>query len=154
MGLWSHSLKNKIIYEKGSNQKIPEIPADLRSIYKTIWEIKQKILVDLAIDRDQSLSLNIYMDQPNYGKLTSLHFYAWSKLQSVRLNCSWKKNLQSPSAKMYVIKRDGRNEAVHFDKITTSLKKLSFGLSELRSRPRRAEGLHRRHNHPAPPIGC
>ncbi|XP_031504394.1 ribonucleoside-diphosphate reductase large subunit-like isoform X1 [Nymphaea colorata] len=82
MGLWSPSLKNKIIYENGSIQKIPEIPADLRSIYKTVWEIKQKNLVDLAVDRgcyiDQSQSLNIHMDQPNYGKLTSLHFYAWS----------------------------------------------------------------------------
>ncbi|CAN6443850.1 unnamed protein product [Victoria cruziana] len=83
MGLWTPSLKNKIIYENGSVQKIQEVPADLRSIYKTVWEIKQKNLVDLAVDRgcyiDQSQSLNIHMDQPNYGKLTSLHFYAWSK---------------------------------------------------------------------------
>ncbi|CAN6443852.1 unnamed protein product [Victoria cruziana] len=84
MGLWTPSLKNKIIYENGSVQKIQEVPADLRSIYKTVWEIKQKNLVDLAVDRgcyiDQSQSLNIHMDQPNYGKLTSLHFYAWSKV--------------------------------------------------------------------------
>ncbi|CAN6452556.1 unnamed protein product [Victoria cruziana] len=110
MGLWSPSLKNKIIYENGSIQKIPEIPADLKSIYKcgdsyptpfhmllfislevklyiifcrTVWEIKQKVLVNLAIDRgcyiDQSQSLNIYMDRPDPGKLNSLHFYAWSK---------------------------------------------------------------------------
>lgn len=83
MGLWSSALKNKIIYENGSVSNIPEIPEELKAIYKTVWEIKQKTLVDMAIDRgcyiDQSQSLNIHMDQPDPGKLTSLHFYAWSK---------------------------------------------------------------------------
>ncbi|CAL9055549.1 unnamed protein product [Musa banksii] len=83
MGLWSPALKNKIIYEDGSVLKIPEIPDNLKAIYKTVWEIKQRTLVDMAVDRgcyiDQSQSLNIHMDQPNFGKLTSLHFYAWSK---------------------------------------------------------------------------
>ncbi|KAK1274904.1 Ribonucleoside-diphosphate reductase large subunit [Acorus gramineus] len=83
MGLWSPLLKNKIIYENGSVQKIPEIPDNLKAIYKTVWEIKQKTLVDMAVDRgcyiDQSQSLNIHMDQPSYPKLTSLHFHAWSK---------------------------------------------------------------------------
>ncbi|OVA00236.1 Ribonucleotide reductase large subunit [Macleaya cordata] len=83
MGLWSPALKNKIIYEDGSVLKISEIPDDLKAIYKTVWEIKQRTLVDMAVDRgcyiDQSQSLNIHMDQPNFGKLTSLHFYAWSK---------------------------------------------------------------------------
>ncbi|KAL3621838.1 ribonucleotide-diphosphate reductase subunit rnr1 [Castilleja foliolosa] len=82
MGLWSPSLKNRIIYENGSVQNIPEIPEDLKLIYKTVWEIKQRILVDMAVDRgcyiDQSQSLNIHMDQPNFGKLT-LHFHAWSR---------------------------------------------------------------------------
>ncbi|KAI4385211.1 hypothetical protein MLD38_003265 [Melastoma candidum] len=83
MGIWSPAMKNKIIYDNGSVQKIPEIPEDLKGIYKTVWEIKQKTLVDMAVDRgcyiDQSQSLNIHMDQPNFGKLTSLHFYTWSK---------------------------------------------------------------------------
>nr|GLL47190.1 eIF-2-alpha kinase activator GCN1 isoform X14 [Ipomoea trifida] len=83
MGLWS-PLKNQIIYEDGSAQKIPEIPDELKLIYKTVWEIKQRTLVDMAADRgcyiDQSQSLNIHMDQPNFGMLTSLHFYAWSRV--------------------------------------------------------------------------
>ncbi|XP_020583788.1 ribonucleoside-diphosphate reductase large subunit-like [Phalaenopsis equestris] len=83
MGLWSTTLKNKIIYEDGSILKIPEVPDHLKAIYKTVWEVKQRTIVDMAIDRgcyiDQSQSLNIHMDQPNFGKLTSLHFYAWSK---------------------------------------------------------------------------
>ncbi|VAI51020.1 unnamed protein product [Triticum turgidum subsp. durum] len=83
MGIWSPVLKNNIIYDDGSVQKITEIPDDLKAIYKTVWEIKQKTVVDMAVDRgcyiDQSQSLNIHMDQANSGKLTSLHFHAWSK---------------------------------------------------------------------------
>nr|GMD85747.1 Ribonucleoside-diphosphate reductase large subunit [Ipomoea batatas] len=63
--------------------KIPEIPDELKLIYKDCVEIKQRTLVDMAADRgcyiDQSQSLNIHMDQPNSGKLTSMHFYAWSE---------------------------------------------------------------------------
>ncbi|WOG82163.1 hypothetical protein DCAR_0101325 [Daucus carota subsp. sativus] len=83
MGLSSPNLKNKIIYESGSVQKMSKVPDDLKLIYKTVWEIKQRTLVDMAVDRgcyiDQSQSLNILMDQPNSGKLTSLHFHAWSQ---------------------------------------------------------------------------
>ncbi|KAK2384787.1 ribonucleoside-diphosphate reductase large subunit [Trifolium repens] len=83
MGLWNPALKNKIIYNNGSVQNLSEIPDKMKGIYKTVWEIKQKILVDMAVDRgcyiDQSQSLNIHMDNANFAKLTSLHFYAWSK---------------------------------------------------------------------------
>ncbi|KAK8961676.1 Ribonucleoside-diphosphate reductase large subunit [Platanthera guangdongensis] len=83
MGVWCNTLKNQIIHDDGSILKISQIPEHLKAIYKTVWEVKQKTIVDMAIDRgcyiDQSQSLNIHMDQPNFGKLTSLHFYAWSK---------------------------------------------------------------------------
>ncbi|KAJ0039479.1 hypothetical protein Pint_27045 [Pistacia integerrima] len=83
MGLWSPVIKNQIIYDDGSVQQIPEIPEELKVIYKNVWEIKQRTLVDMAVDRgcyiDQSQSLNIHMEQPNFAKLTSLHFHAWSR---------------------------------------------------------------------------
>ncbi|KAJ8762761.1 hypothetical protein K2173_017576 [Erythroxylum novogranatense] len=83
MGLWSQTLKTKIIYHNGSVLKVPEIPEQLKALYRTVWEIKQKTLIDMAADRgcyiDQSQSLNIHMEQPDLGKLTSMHFYAWSK---------------------------------------------------------------------------
>ncbi|KAJ4865791.1 Ribonucleoside-diphosphate reductase large subunit [Raphanus sativus] len=83
MGLWSPTLKNKIIYENGSVINVAEIPDDLKAIYKTVWEIKQRTVVDMAVDRgcfiDQSQSLNIHMDKPNFAKLTSLHFHTWKK---------------------------------------------------------------------------
>jgi len=66
-------------------------------IIRTVWEIKQKILVDMAVDRgcyiDQSQSLNIHMDKPNFGKLTSLHFYAWSKVSTFQSNIKMSKHI-------------------------------------------------------------
>ena len=60
-----------------------DIPDNLKDLYKTVWEIKQRVLVDMAADRgafiDQSQSFNVHMSDPNFGKLTSLHFYAWKK---------------------------------------------------------------------------
>ena len=83
LGLWDDSMKNKIIADNGSVQNIPEIPQGLKEIYKTVWEIKQRNLIDMAADRGaficQSQSLNMFIDNPNFAKLTSMHFYAWKK---------------------------------------------------------------------------
>jgi ribonucleoside-diphosphate reductase alpha subunit len=80
-GLWSEGLKNEIIARNGSVQGIDVIPADLQARYKTTWEIKQRTLIDMARDRgafiDQSQSLNLFVADPTYSKLTSMHFYAW-----------------------------------------------------------------------------
>jgi ribonucleotide reductase alpha subunit len=83
IGQWNPTIKNKIISHNGSVQNIPEIPDHLKVIYKTAWEIKQKTILDMAADRgafiDQSQSLNVFMEQPNFGKLTSMHFHAWKR---------------------------------------------------------------------------
>ncbi|MCX7744295.1 MAG: ribonucleoside-diphosphate reductase subunit alpha [Flavobacteriales bacterium] len=83
LGLWNNEMKQKIMAHNGSIQNIPEIPENLKAIYKTVWEIKQKDLIDMAADRgafiDQSQSLNIFMENPTYAKMTSMHFYAWRK---------------------------------------------------------------------------
>jgi len=82
-GLWSTELKDRIIGNKGSVQGLMEIPADIQALYKTVWELKQKTLIDLAADRGayicQSQSLNLFVADPDYSKLTSMHFYAWNK---------------------------------------------------------------------------
>jgi ribonucleoside-diphosphate reductase alpha subunit len=79
--LWNESLKNKIIAEKGSVQNIPEIPDSLKSIYKTVWEISMKDIQQMAADRgafiDQSQSMNLWIKDPNYAKLSSMHFNGW-----------------------------------------------------------------------------
>ncbi len=82
-GLWNEEMKNELISENGSVQKISRIPQEIKDLYKTVWEISQKTIIDMAADRGayicQSQSLNIHMQNPNFGKLTSMHFYAWQK---------------------------------------------------------------------------
>lgn len=81
LGIWNEAMKNKIIRANGSIQPIDEIPQDLKDLYKTVWEIKQKRVIEMAADRgafiDQSQSLNIHMENVNMGKLSSMHFFAW-----------------------------------------------------------------------------
>lgn len=83
IGLWSNEMRNLIIEYDGSIQNIPGIPSEIKQLYKTVWEIKMKNVVDLAADRqpfiDQSQSLNIYMQHATYQKLTSMHFYGWKR---------------------------------------------------------------------------
>ena len=83
LGIWSEEMKNAIIANNGSIQPIEGIPQDIKELYKTAWEIKQRAIIDMAADRgafiDQSQSLNLFMESPNYKKLTSAHFYAWEK---------------------------------------------------------------------------
>ena len=82
-GLWNDDLKNELMRHNGSVQDIEAVPADLKELYKTVWELKMKDIIDMAADRgifiDQSQSLNLFMEDANFGKLTSMHFYAWKK---------------------------------------------------------------------------
>lgn len=79
--LWDEDMKNLIIHNNGSIQNIEAIPQEIRDLYKTVWEISVKTTIQMAADRgafiDQSQSFNIHVATPNYGKLTSIHFYAW-----------------------------------------------------------------------------
>ena len=83
LNLWNDEMKNRIIQHNGSVQQIDGIPAAIKDIYKTVWEIKQRAIIDMAADRGayicQSQSLNLFIDSPNPSKLTSMHFYAWRK---------------------------------------------------------------------------
>ena len=83
LNLWNDNMKQRIIAANGSVQNIEEIPANLKEIYKTVWEIKQKTLIDMSADRGayicQSQSLNLFVEQPNFAKLSSMHFYTWKK---------------------------------------------------------------------------
>jgi ribonucleotide reductase alpha subunit len=76
-------MKHRIMAADGSIQGIEEIPKELRDLYKTAWEIKQRVIIDMAVDRgafiDQSQSLNLFVQVPDMAKLTSMHFYAWRK---------------------------------------------------------------------------
>jgi ribonucleoside-diphosphate reductase alpha chain len=83
LGIWNDNLRKKIISENGSVQNVPEIPTHLKEIFKTVYEIKQKDVIEMAADRgafiDQTQSMNIFMDTPNFAKLTAMHFWGWGR---------------------------------------------------------------------------
>jgi ribonucleoside-diphosphate reductase alpha chain len=83
LGLWSDEMKHKLLAANGSVQNIPDLPQELKDLYKTVWELSQKAIIDMAADRGaficQSQSMNLFVENPNYGKLSSMHFYAWQK---------------------------------------------------------------------------
>jgi ribonucleoside-diphosphate reductase alpha chain len=83
LGLWNSDMKDKIIYHHGSVQNIQEIPQNIRDLYKTVWEISQKVVIDQAADRGpfvcQSQSMNLYFQNPSYAKISSALLYAWSR---------------------------------------------------------------------------
>jgi len=80
--LWNDQMKNRLVSAGGSVQNIAELPDDVKELYKTVWEIPQKEILHMAVDRaafiDQSQSLNLHIAEPTYSKLTSMHFHAWS----------------------------------------------------------------------------
>jgi len=82
-GLWNDNMRQKLMAANGSVQDIPEIPQEIKDLYKTAWELSQKDIIEQAADRGayicQSQSLNIFMENANFGKLTSMHFYGWKK---------------------------------------------------------------------------
>jgi ribonucleoside-diphosphate reductase alpha chain len=83
LGLWNTEIRTQIMANSGSVQNIREIPEDLRELYRTVWEIPMKTVINLAADRApficQSQSLNLFVAEPSYSKISSMHFYAWKK---------------------------------------------------------------------------
>ena len=83
LGIWNDDIKAKLMAYEGSVQQIDEIPQDIKDLYKTVWEIKQKAIIDMAADRgafiDQTQSMNLFVREPNVGILSSMHFYGWKK---------------------------------------------------------------------------
>jgi ribonucleoside-diphosphate reductase alpha chain len=114
LGLWTNSMKNKIIAANGSIQNISEIPADIKELYKTVWEIKQRNLIDMAADRGayicQSQSLNLFVDSPTASKLTSMHFYAWKK--GLKTGMYYLRSQAATQAVQFTVEKQGSEEIV------------------------------------------
>ncbi len=112
LGLWTNAMKNKIIAANGSIQNIDEIPADIKELYKTVWEIKQRSLIDMAADRGayicQSQSLNLFVDSPTTSKLTSMHFYAWKK--GLKTGMYYLRSQAATQAVQFTVQKQGNNE--------------------------------------------
>jgi ribonucleotide reductase alpha subunit len=103
LDLWNDKIKNNIIANHGSIQHIDMIPAEIKEKYRTVWEIPMRALIDMAADRGayvcQSQSLNLWLEDPNYSTLTSMHFYSWSK---------------GLKTGIYYLRRRGRHQAQQF----------------------------------------
>ncbi len=112
LGLWNNTMKNKIIANNGSVQNIDEIPADIKELYKTVWEIKQRNIIDMAADRGaficQSQSLNLFVDQPTAAKLTSMHFYGWKK--GLKTGMYYLRTQAATQAVQFTIEKQGSND--------------------------------------------
>lgn len=109
LNLWNDDMKNKIIFHNGSIQAIDEIPQQLKEIYKTVWEIKQRNIIDMAADRGayicQSQSLNLFVDTPSAAKLTSMHFHAWKK--GLKTGMYYLRTQAASQAVQFTVERQG-----------------------------------------------
>jgi ribonucleoside-diphosphate reductase alpha subunit len=113
LNLWNTEMKNEIISNRGSIQNIARIPNNLKEVYKTIWEIKQKSIIDHAVARspfvDQSQSMNLYMGSPTYAKLSAALFYGWKN--GLKTGCYYLRSLPASQAQQFsqVCSKDNKN---------------------------------------------
>jgi ribonucleoside-diphosphate reductase alpha subunit len=115
LGLWDVRMKNRILAHKGSVAHIPEIPADIKAIYKTVWELKMRTIIDMAADRgafiDQSQSLNLFVAAPTTQKLTSMHFYSWKR--GLKTGCYYLRTRPAVDAIAFTVDTESVKEAAN-----------------------------------------
>ncbi|MDN3674961.1 ribonucleoside-diphosphate reductase subunit alpha [Flavobacterium branchiarum] len=113
-GLWNETLKQEIMRHNGSVQNIDGIPADLKELYKTVWEMSMKDILDMSRQRgyfiDQSQSLNLFMQDANYSKLTSMHFYAWQS--GLKTGMYYLRTKSAVDAIKFTLNNDKKEETV------------------------------------------
>ena len=112
LNLWNDQMKNVLIIANGSIQHVDSIPAHIKALYRTVWEIPQKSILDMAADRGayicQSQSLNIHIQEPNFGKLTSMHFHAWKK--GLKTGMYYLRTKAAADAIKFTVQRQPSNE--------------------------------------------
>lgn len=105
LGLWTSDVRTQVIANNGSVQGIAEIPEEIRTLYKTAWEISQKTLIDMSRDRApfvcQSQSLNLFLTEPTYARISSMHMYAWK--QGLKTGCYYLRTKAVSSAQKFTI---------------------------------------------------
>jgi len=140
LGLWSDNMKNRIIAEGGSIQSVPNIPADIKELYKTVWEISQRTILQMAADRgafiDQSQSLNIHLKEPTMGKITSMHF------------AGWKMGLKTG---MYYLRTMAASAPIQFTVDQEQLKVRDTNVARERAAPKKRTSLGYNHSYAAIP---
>jgi len=110
LNLWNDQMRNEIIANNGSIQNISSIPEEIKGLYKVIWEIKQKAVIDMSAGRgpyiDQGQSLNVFMEDPNFGKLSSMHFYAWKS--GLKTGMYYLRTRAAVNAVQFTVKNDDK----------------------------------------------
>jgi ribonucleotide reductase alpha subunit len=108
LGLWTPSVRNQLMRDGGSVQNIAEIPQKIKDLYRTVWEISMRDVIDMAADRgrfvDQSQSLNLFMADPTLDKLTAMHFYAWK--QGLKTGMYYLRTKPAVSAIQYTVHKE------------------------------------------------
>jgi ribonucleotide reductase alpha subunit len=119
IGLWDDNMKNRLIEANGSIQNIPQIPQNIKDIYRTVWEISQKSILEMAADRGayicQSQSLNVHIQDPNFGKLTSMHFYAWK--MGLKTGMYYLRTKAAASAIQFTVEKQKQETTVTAEKL-------------------------------------
>ena len=119
LGQWNEQIKNNIVANKGSIQQLTNLSEHIRNKYKIVWEIPMKHLIDMSADRGaficQSQSLNLWMEDPVYNKLTSMHFYAWS--QGLKTGIYYLRRKAKHQAQQFTIEPEKRANVVEEDEI-------------------------------------
>jgi len=114
LNLWTTEIRTRIIADNGSIQSITEIPESIREVYKTVWEIPQKVLIDMAADRApficQSQSLNLFLSEPTYAKISSMHMYAWKK--GLKTGCYYLRTKAASSAQKFTVEPPASNNCL------------------------------------------
>ena len=109
LGLWTSDIRTQIIANNGSIQGITEISKEIQDLYKTAWEIPQKTLINMARDRApficQSQSLNLFLTEPTYAKISSMHVYAWK--QGLKTGCYYLRTKAASSAQKFTVEPTG-----------------------------------------------
>ncbi|NCT09961.1 MAG: ribonucleoside-diphosphate reductase subunit alpha [Flavobacteriia bacterium] len=118
LDLWDNDMKEDIMRANGSIQHIEKIPADIRELYKTVWEMSMKDIIDMARHRgyfiDQSQSLNLFMKDPDYGKLTSMHFYGWKS--GLKTGMYYLRTKSAVNAKQFTLNIEKKEEEALVEK--------------------------------------
>jgi ribonucleotide reductase alpha subunit len=166
--LWNDSMRNKIVGNNGSVLNIPEIPDTLKEIYKTVWEVKQKDVIDMAADRgafiDQTQSMNIFMDPVNFAKLTNMHFYGWGR-RPILIDGNGEpiipnnENIQVISdkdgvAKFYRDKRVSLKTGIYYLRIKSASDAVKFTVTKDESQTKNAEDINCSLDNPEDCIAC
>ena len=113
LNLWNTQLREKLIQNRGSIQNLKEIPEDVRSIFKTSWDLSQKSLIDLAAARapfiDQSQSLNLFLENPTAAKINAMHMYSWKK--GLKTGIYYLRSKGAAHAQMFTVGQESKEES-------------------------------------------